>query len=86
MAINQTNPPLRNSHAACLKSHNEPQFDENHASRIIPNNKTNPIKSSVHLFIIAKEIFYLKILLYYGSKTATAITVVHKPSLLPSAD
>jgi len=58
IAINQNAPPLRNSHAACLKFQNEPhQTPEYQATMMAPRRRINPNNNSAHLFIILREEF-----------------------------
>lgn len=54
IAINQVNPPLKNSQAACLKFQKLPQFTEYQANKITPITSTSPIKISNHLFMFIK--------------------------------
>lgn len=63
--MNQNIPPLRRIHAACRKLRSLPNntqeyAEEDQATKITPINKTNPIKSSNHLFMILPVGFCLK--------------------------
>lgn len=58
-AINQTNPPLKNSQAACLKFQKLPHVGEYQLNSITPINRISPNKISIHLFMFIIKDFHL---------------------------